>query len=167
MADTCRGLQSNEISEEELERWFNSDKFEPPRYNDNVNEGELVFIASSREQDKLHHHHNNMTIFPHSLQDGWVMMEQCHTNIDKVTAAQIVFSKDRVRDIKVTQFRNMEKAWVEGASVQMANIKAEARLCMQAWTRALFINDDGSYSLRNGPLCAVSWMATSPCGSPW
>jgi len=45
----------------------------------------------------------------------------------------------------------MERAWVEGPSVQMANITANARLCIQAWTRALFINDDGSYSLKNGP----------------
>lgn len=79
------------------------------------------------------------------------MMEQCHTNLDKVAAVQVVFAKDRVRDIELVSFSNMGKAWVEGPTVQMTDIKANARLCMKAWTRALFINDDGSYSLRNGP----------------
>jgi len=141
---------TSEYTAEELERWFNSDNFEPPRPRQDVNEGQLVFISPPKDKI-LHHHHNSMTIFPRSLQDGWVMMEQCHTNLDKVAAAQIVFSRQRVRDIKVVSFSNMGKAWVEGPSVQMTDIRAHARLCMQAWTKALFINDDGSYSLRNGP----------------
>lgn len=142
---------ASEFTEEELERWFNSDSFEPPRATRDVNEGELVFLTQPDKKESLHHHHNAMTIFPRSLVDGWVRMEQCHSNIDRVPAAQIVFNRDRVRDIKVIRYRNMEKAWVEGPSVQMANIRADAELCMQAWTRALFINDDGTYSLRNGP----------------
>lgn len=141
---------TSEYTEEELERWFNSDSFEPPNPVKDVNEGQLVFVAPDNKKP-LHHHHNSMIIFPHSLEDGWVLMEQCHTNLDKVSAAQIVFAKNRIRDIKVMSFRNMDKAWVEGPSVQMVNIKANAKLCMQAWTRALFINDDGTYSLRNGP----------------
>ena len=143
-------VSSSEYTEEELERWFNSDNFEPPRATREVNEGQLVFIAAPKDKS-LHHHHNNMTIFPRSLHDGWVKMEQCHTNLDKVAAAQIVFAKDRVREIKVVSARNMGKAWVDGPSVQMTDIKANARLCMQAWTRALYTNDDGSYTLRNGP----------------
>ena len=141
---------TSEYSAEELERWFNSDSFEPPNPVQEVNEGQLVFISAPKKK-ALHHHHNSMTISPRSLEDGWVLMEQCHTNLDKVAAAQIVFAKNRVRDIKVVSYRNMEKAWVEGPTVQMTNITADARLCMQAWTRALFINNDGSYSLRNGP----------------
>ena len=109
-------IGGDEISEEELERWFNSDNFDPPRYTREVNEGALVFLAAPNKKAELHHHHNNMTIFPRSLQDGWVMMEQCHSNIDRVAAAQIVFDKDRVRDIRVTRYHNMEKAWVEPAA---------------------------------------------------
>lgn len=141
---------ANEFTEEDLERWFNSDNFEPPRSTSEVNEGRLVFIRRP-QKDSLHHHHNNMTIVPRSLEDGWVRMEQCHTNLDKVPAAQIVFAKDRIRDITLVSFRHMGKAWVEGPTVQMTDIRDKARLCMRAWSRALFINDDGSYSLRNGP----------------
>ena len=143
-------LANSDYTAEELERWFNSDNFEPPQPAREVNDGQLVFVSPT-DQKPIHHHHNSMTIYPRSLEDGWVRMEQCHTNLDKVAAAQIVFAKERVRDIKVLKFSNMEKAWVEGPSVQMTNITTDAQLCMEAWTRALFINDDGSYSLRNGP----------------
>jgi hypothetical protein len=143
-------LANSDYTDEELERWFNSDSFELPNPTRDVNEGQLVFVAPPPHK-ALHHHHNSMTILPRSLEDGWVLMEQCHTNLDRVAAAQIVFAKDRVRDIRLLSFRNMERAWVEGPSIQMSNITADARLCMRAWTRALFINDDGSYSLRNGP----------------
>ena len=141
---------TSELSDEELERWFNSDSLEPPRSVADVNDGQLVFIRN-KELKSLHHHHNSMTILPRSLEDGWVLMEQCHSNLDKVPAAQIVFSSDKVRDIRLMSFRNMGKAWVEGSTVQMTDITHDARLCMQAWTRALSMNKDGSYSLRNGP----------------
>ena len=78
-------------------------------------------------------------------------MEQCHANLDQVSAAQILFNKERIKELKIIKQQNINKAWVEGASVQLEDIQTDAVLCLQAWTRALFINDDGSYSLRNGP----------------
>ena len=143
-------MATDEYTEEELERWFKSDSFEPPRPSHEVNDGQLVFLHSPVKPN-LHHYHNVMTIFPRSLQDGWVLLEQCHTHLDKVAEAQIVFARERVRDIRLLSFRNMSKAWIEGPTVQMTDIRADARLCIQAWARALFMNDDGSYSLRNGP----------------
>lgn len=140
---------ADEIPPEELERWFNSDSFEPPRYQD-VNEGQLVFLATAPEKIP-HHHHNSLTIYPHSLADGWVGLEQCHYNMDKVPLAQIVFRPERIRDISITHKQNIEKAWVEGPSVQMENVQAGARLCLRAFTRSLARNADGSYTLTNGP----------------
>jgi len=148
---------SNEISPEELERWFNSDTLDPPRYTDTkegnakeVNEGELVFLTET--QDKaLHHHHNSVTISPTSLNDGWITIKQCHSNIDKVTAAQIIFGKNRVRNIKIVSYNNIEKAWVEGTTVQFENVKSNAILCIQADTHSLQHLENGTYSLRNGP----------------
>ena len=141
---------ANEPTAEELERWFNSDNFDLPVEQKEVNDGTLVFLANP-PKDSIHHHHNSLTIYQHSLADGWVKMEQCHANLDRVSAAQIVFNKNRVKDLTIIKQKNITKAWVEGASVQMEDIKTSAVLCLQAWTRALFINDDGSYILRNGP----------------
>ncbi len=140
---------ANEISPEELERWFNTDSLEPPRYKE-VNDGQLVFLAQKPDK-QLHHHHNSVTILPNSLSDGWILIKQCHSNIDKVAAAQILFKAGKVKNIKVVSSENIEKTWVEGASVQMENIKADAELCVQANTHSLKHHSDGTYSLRNGP----------------
>lgn len=142
-------LAEDEISPEELERWFNSDSMEPPRYKQ-VNEGRLVFLANP-PGGKLHHHHNSLTILPESLNSGWVILKQCHENIDKVAAAQILFKADRIKDIKIIQYSNIKKVWVEDASVQMENISENATLCLTAYTHSLLPNHDGSYTLRNGP----------------
>ena len=142
-------LCSDDISQEELERWFNSNSMEPPHYKE-VNDGHLVFLANNHDTT-IHHHHNSLTIEPNSLQSGWISLEQCHSNIDKVPAAQILFKQGRVKDLKITLQKNIDRAWIEGASVQMEDIKADAVLCIQAKSHSLIHNGDGSFSLRNGP----------------
>ena len=143
---------SDEISQEELERWFNSNTLEPPRYTNTrkVNEGNLVFLSNIPDKP-LHHHHNAVTISPASLNDGWILLEQCHSNIDKVAAAQIVFKANKVRNITIISYQNIEKAWIEGPTVQFINVKNNATICIQANTRSLKQLADGTYSLRNGP----------------
>lgn len=142
-------LYADEISPEELERWFNSDTLEPPRYKE-VNDGHLVFLTASPKKN-LHHHHNTLVISSSSLDNGWIQIKQCHTNIDKVAEAQIVFKQHRIRDIKITKAVNIDKVWVEGASVQIQGVKANARLCVEAYSNSLVHLKDGSYSIRNGP----------------
>ena len=142
-------VNANEISNEELERWFNSNSLEPPRYQE-VNDGQLTFLAQPPKQN-LHHHQNSLTIKPQSLQDGWITVQQCHSNLDQVAAAEVLFSKDNIRHITILSYKNIDKAWVEGSSVQMQTIHADAMLCLQAESHALHHNDDGSFSLRNGP----------------
>ena len=104
---------ANEISPEELERWFNTDSLEPPRYKE-VNDGQLVFLTQ-KPKKQLHHHHNSVTILPNSLSDGWILIKQCHRNIDKVAAAQILFKAGKVKNIQVVSSENIGKTWVEGA----------------------------------------------------
>lgn len=147
---------ADEVSPEELERWFNDDSMDPPRYtaeNDasDVNEGELVFLPTAPEKKALHHHHNSLTIFPQSLVDGWVLLTQCHANIDKVSAAQIVFDKNRIKNIEIVSYKNIDKVWVEGPSVQMENIHADAEICVKADTRSFIKQANGEYQLKNGP----------------
>ncbi|KPK39016.1 MAG: hypothetical protein AMJ69_06860 [Gammaproteobacteria bacterium SG8_47] len=134
-----------------MERWFASDDPAPPELSTaHVNEGDLVFLTRA-PQKAVHHHRSALTIMRASLTDGWVRMQQCHTNLDRVARAQIVFRQDRIRDLHIDTWDNIENAWVEGASVQLTNIQTDARLCLSAWTRALFNNEDGTYTLYNGP----------------
>lgn len=133
---------------EALEKWFASDTSEPPVV---INEGQLDFLATTPAGEALHHHQNKVKITAESLQDGWAQLEQCHDNLDQAAALQITFRDGYIRDMKITEQHNIEKAWVEGSSLQLSKVGAEARICLQARTRALRIQDDGTYVLLNGP----------------
>ncbi len=142
---------ASSLTEEEMERWLNSDDLEPPNYQKvEVNEGVLFFLTE-KPLKSVHHHHNSFTLYKTSLKDGWIKLQQCHSNMDRVPRVQVVFNKERIRDIKVVKSDAIEKAWVEKNTVQLENVKDNARLCIEAWSRALFKNKDGSYRLTNGP----------------
>ena len=142
---------ANSLTEAELERWFNSDDPNPPEFKSvEINNGDLFFL--NKKPDKpVHHHRNTLTVYPNSLNDGWVKLEQCHVNLDRVSRAQVMFSKKRIRDIKIINSDSIGSAWVENNSVQLENVKDNALLCIEAWSKALTKNSDGSYRLISGP----------------
>jgi hypothetical protein len=144
-------LNAKEMSEAELEKWFASDELDPPAYQTNdVNEGELVFL-SQVPVDDVHHHQNKLIIDTQSLASGWVRVQQCHHNLDQIGRIQITFRKNKVKQIHIVSSKNIDQAWVEDNTVQLRNVNAKAELCIEAVSRALIENEDGSYSLRNGP----------------
>jgi len=114
-----------------------------------VNEGELQLLDKPPEA-AAHHHQNRLMITEQSLSDGWVTMYQCHSNLDKVPASQIVYNKDRIRKIKVLSSQNIGSARVEGHTVQMKDIAAESKICISADKKALSY-ENGRYYLRLGP----------------
>lgn len=144
-------VSANSLTEEELERWFNSDDPNPPEFKQvEINNGDLYFL--NKKPDKpVHHHRNTLTVYSNSLTDGWVKLEQCHVNLDRVSRAQVMFSKKRIRDIKIINSDSIGSAWVENNSVQLENVKDNALLCVEAWSKALTKNEDGSYRLISGP----------------
>ena len=116
----------------------------------NVNEGVLKFLKKSPTKP-IHHHHNQILIDPNSLNSGWVSLKQCHTHLDPVPRAQITFREGFVRDLRVDISRKIEQAWIEGASVQLINVKPGARLCLSAQIRAFRNTGNGYFNLTNGP----------------
>jgi len=143
----CLPLQAAEYSKQQLEEWFFD---EADMQASQVNEGELVFLAAPPDK-VVHHHYNRLTIDKQSLRDGWVKLEQCHENLDAVSRVEVVFNKDRIRALALKDFSNIGKAWIEKSSVQLQDVSQDARLCITAESRALKINTDGSFSLKNGP----------------
>lgn len=115
-----------------------------------VNEGELNFV-SGNEAERAHLHHNRLVISERSLVDGWVSLSQCHTRLDQVAAAQIVFRPERARHLRVTSASNIKTAYTHGSTVQLRGIGADSRLCLCVETRALTVLEDGVYELNNGP----------------
>jgi len=144
-------ISANSLTEEEMERWLNSDDLNPPNYQKvEVNNGVLFFL-DAKPSEPIHHHRNAFTLYKTSLNDGWIKLEQCHQNMDRVPRVQVVFNKERIRDIKVINADSIGKAWVENNTVQLEDVKDNALLCIEAWSKALFKNKDGSYRLTNGP----------------
>lgn len=117
---------------------------------DAVNEGELHFLASA-EDLSVHHHAAQISITPASLLDGWVEMRQCHVNLDRVAAAQILFNPSRSRGLTVSSFRNIDAAYAEGNSIQLRGVGDDSEICLSAESRALHRLDDGIFELQNGP----------------
>lgn len=133
---------SQQLTAQEMEEWLFDDS---DSLIEEVNEGELVFLQKEPKKS-VHHHHNRMLISDISVEDGWVGLEQCHRNLDPVSLAQIVFREDRVRGLKVSQVSNVDKAWVEGASIQLQGVQPNALLCISAETRSFVYNGDGTFS---------------------
>lgn len=136
---------------EALERWFQSDDPAPPDASvADVNGGQLSFLAQPPAR-AVHHHQNALSIRSSSLRDGWVRLAQCHHNLDAVSRVAIQFREGRVRDLVIRKAENIGSATVEGASVELSDVRPGASLCLEAWTRALRRNPDGTYRLRSGP----------------
>ena len=114
-----------------------------------TNEGDLQVLDRPPEAAS-HHHQNRLLITAQSLSDGWVTMYQCHSDLDKVSATQIVYNKGRVRNIRVTSSQNIGSVRIEGHTVQMEDIGANSEICISADKRAL-LYENGQYHLKLGP----------------
>ena len=114
-----------------------------------VNEGELQLLHEP-PKERVHYHHNRLFITQKSLDTGWVVMYQCHTGLDRVPALQIVYNRQRIRNLKIETVRNIGAARVEDHTVQLEYVGDDSKLCITAETRAL-VQGDGSYYLKNGP----------------
>ena len=114
-----------------------------------VNEGELQLLDVPPEEP-VHYHHNRLFISGDSLATGWVVLYQCHTGLDRVPSLQIVYNKQRTRNLKIESVRNIAMARVEGHTVQLEHVGQDSKLCITAETRALE-KAERSYYLKNGP----------------
>lgn len=115
-----------------------------------VNEGDLKFLVRPVD-GPVHHHSSHITISEESLTDGWILMEQCHTNLDRVPELQIVFNTERTRGLEVVSFENIGEAFAQGHTVQLRDIGTSSRICVRTESRALHLNGGGEFELRNGP----------------
>ena len=115
-----------------------------------VNGGDLVFLVEAPSAP-VHHHHSRIILDPESLDNGWVTMIQCHSHLDAVPRTQVLYHHTRVQELTILSSKNIGKAWVEGHSVQLTDVEQGASICIQARSRTLEFNEDGSFSLRGGP----------------
>jgi len=141
---------TEELTPEQLEQWFNDEVKSDEERALAVNEGELVFLSEPPEK-AVHYIENTLIISEDSPDTGWVNLIQCHDNLDAVAASQIVYRYKRMRGLKVDSFEKIKRAWIEGNSVQLEDVKAGAKLCIRADVGILYSNKSGSVILKNGP----------------
>lgn len=139
---------SSTPSDDDNFEWFDEEDLES--LTARVNEGELSFLAEPPAED-VHHLDNIVILDRESPASGWVRLQQCHRNIDKVPRAQIVFGEDYVRNLRITRAENIGASWVEGSSVQLTDIGEDSSLCLDADSRALSADNDGGFRVNNGP----------------
>jgi len=137
---------SDTPTREELEAWFNDDS---DLKVEDVNEGELHILE--KQGKSVFHSVNRITITPDSIDTGWVKVAHCYRNLDAVAEVQVVYQYKFMRNLKIDSVDGINKAWVEGQSVQLQGVSEKAILCTQAEARAFYQNEDGSFTLANGP----------------
>jgi hypothetical protein len=135
------------MTPEQIEAWFNDDLEERALA---VNEGKLEFLSQIPDKP-AHHSHNTFILDDNSLQTGWVELNQCHSQLDAVPEAQIVYRYQRMKKLRIESYSGIRRAWVEGDSVQLEDIQPDASLCISAEVRILYSSPDGSFILKNGP----------------
>ena len=138
---------AREYTQQEMDDWFNA----PPEPSAaDVNEGELAFL-SRQPAKRVHHHHNVLTLSDQTVLDGWGELRQCHANLDRVPATQIVFREDRIRDLRIVSSTGIESSSVEGATVQLKQVGPGAKICVALKSKVLYLQPDGTYHIANGP----------------
>lgn len=114
-------------------------------------DAELQFLVKPPKRPP-HKHTAHITITNDSLKTGWVLNKQCHYNLARVPALEVVFRKGGVRNLRISRADNIKKAWVEESSVQLTDIGKNAVLCIYSETRTFkFDSLSGTYAWHGGP----------------
>jgi hypothetical protein len=116
-----------------------------------INEGELRFL-SEPPRNPPHLHSSHVQITEDTLRSGWVRTRQCHYHLDQVRALQIVFNPARMRQLQILRADNVGRAWIEGPTVQLEDVGANAIVCITSENRTLRRREDGrGWEWRGGP----------------
>ena len=135
------------LSPEDLERWFNSDDIHPTR---KVNDGQLTFLNTKVKKGTFRSD-INITIDQNSIDNGWIILSQCYSNLDSIHRTAIVYRKNFIKNLTVLSSKNIKLAEVSGNKVLLQDVKKDASLCVTLNSRTFYQNDDLSFSLVIGP----------------
>ena len=115
-----------------------------------INQGDLVFL--NHPPKRLPYvQEMQVVINEDSLKTGWVQTSQCHYRLDRLPALGGVFSPQKVRKLRILRTQNIGRAWVEGSSVQVEQIGADAVLCIFSENRTVQPSGFGGFEWRAGP----------------
>ncbi|MGD9000864.1 MAG: hypothetical protein PVF75_10645 [Granulosicoccaceae bacterium] len=98
---------------------------------EDVSEGELVWYreAVGRKTPRLA---VEINLTADSLASGWAQVSQCHEQLDPVAAADLVFTEQQVRALRVDSYANIEQVTVRDNVVELLAIGPNAKLCVRS-----------------------------------
>lgn len=116
----------------------------------NVNTGDVEFMNDAAADAGLHTD-MHLNLAAEDLPHGWVDMRQCQRGLDAMASSEIVYRYAEMRDLRVTEVRRIDSAWVEDQSIQLRSVQADAEVCVAARVKILRNLGDGQYRLVSGP----------------
>lgn len=114
-------------------------------------EGELRFLAA-RPDPGAYHYQSRVTITPESLTTGVANLSTCHHALDPNGRIVIQFNTERVQDIRITEYKGIGDAQVQGNKVELRDVQRGATICIDLRSRVLDQVSPGQWRLRAGPL---------------
>lgn len=114
-------------------------------------EGELRFLAE-RPDPGAYHYQSRVNITSDSLTTGVAILNTCHRALDPNGRIVIQFNPERVQDIRITEFKGMGDAQVQGNKVELRDVQRGATICIDLRSRVLDEVSPGQWRLRAGPL---------------
>ena len=139
-----------QFSEEQL-HWLESEAEHP---TESVNEGVLEFIPAAASKTE-HEQSMQIVMTEETITSGWAVVSQCHKNLDRVEELEIVFHRERVRDLQVTNYKNIEKAWSAGHRVVVRHIQSGSVICLRAESQIFhplkYKDSRQQFEMVNGP----------------
>jgi len=144
-----RSALAQEPSEEELERWFESDELRYP-FEMRGGDEQLEFITPDPSQ-RIPSSQTRLDLSPQSVQSGWAGIVQCHEGLDPVPDAEVVYRFRQMRRLRIIEAGDIGRVWVEGQSVQLKDVGKGARLCVEMEAQILNQLEAGRYLMRYGP----------------
>lgn len=123
----------------------------PLEFDDIAREGELRLLAE-RPDPHAYGYESHVRIDDDSLRTGVVRVETCHLRLDPNARVVVLFNRDRVESIRITQAQGVERAWVENHRVELAGVERGATVCIELRSRALDPLGEGRWRLHAGPL---------------
>ena len=118
---------------------------------DVAREGELRFLAQ-RPDPHAYAYEARVEIDNDSLHTGLVTIHTCHRQLDPNRRVVVLFNRDRVQTIDITERSGMQGAWVDGHRVELASVERGGHVCIALRSRALDATADGQWTLSAGPL---------------
>ncbi len=119
--------------------------------DDVAREGELRFLAQ-RPDPNAYAYDARVEIDADSLRTGLVTMHTCHRQLDPNRRVVVLFNRERVQHIDITEQSGMARAWVDGHRVELADVSRGGHVCIALRSRALDTTADGQWTLNAGPL---------------